>query len=306
MQRNPPISKEEINQQHLHQRVPYEPVVQAIAWHPYQQRFAVAYSGRCIRVFNLHQGAWEERELTHPSQHGIRCMTWSPLAGATLAVGCAGGVCVWRICSPGRGQSSAAHRQMALPAPSFLSHPGRTDGRQDKMHPAPGSTPPLAAAVDEVQWSADGRLLVTAARSRSELHLWTEASQSGLARATTLRPPPPSPSPCAALMDPIRFLFPPRVTQVLWSPDGAHLLALTDSCDVLVWSCGGGGGGFAEGGRQVLLHASLCKRSFACECVCVCVCVCVCRYQFLRSLVSGSGAPSAVAGLGGRLALAGN
>jgi hypothetical protein len=50
-----------------------------------------------VRFVALHPGCeWTPLELKHDLMQGVECVEWNPVAEC-LAVGCVGGVCVWRL-----------------------------------------------------------------------------------------------------------------------------------------------------------------------------------------------------------------
>jgi WD40 repeat protein len=113
--------------------------IQAVAWHPHQQRIAIALSGEKVASYNLAHRQWEHTSLAHDFQKSVRCLAWAPLSATLLAAGCKHGVCVWKLLIPERlydSSSSASSGQQQTQAAtteqvesaawmSFLPDPSR-------------------------------------------------------------------------------------------------------------------------------------------------------------------------------------
>jgi len=95
----------------------------------------------------------------HRGPPGVAALCWSPAGGAALAVGCAGGVCLWRL--SGLGQAKCTSRCTWLP------HPG--GGFRDDQ-----------ACVAALAFSPDGRELASVSGGLDDLVVvWDVASGTG-------------------------------------------------------------------------------------------------------------------------------
>lgn len=69
-----------------------------LAWHPYVSIFAVAHRDNAIFLYDLRMETWFPEILENKLlQKDITCMSWKPLGGNILAVGCKNGICLWEI-----------------------------------------------------------------------------------------------------------------------------------------------------------------------------------------------------------------
>ena len=180
--------------------VPTASPFRAFAWHRYQQRFAVAYNrggAELVSVYDVALESWEATSLQHGYQHGIRCMEWQPLAGNTLAVGCASGLCVWRR---SRSMYGAGGERLV-------------GGAWMEMLREEGHYPVLS-----LSWAPGGRLLATAAPSQRQIIVWDVAAG-------------------ASASTPLRWFDGGEATLVRWSPDdaGEYLFAASTDCSLRVW-----------------------------------------------------------------------
>eukprot|EP00943_MAST-04B_sp_MAST-4B-sp1_P008946 g8946.t1 len=76
---------------------PTNTLIKAVAFHPYLKRIAVARDDDIVCVYDLQRTMWLPLRLSHEFQKGIKCLEWQPMSGSRLAIGCANGVCLWRI-----------------------------------------------------------------------------------------------------------------------------------------------------------------------------------------------------------------
>ncbi|CAG8504058.1 11785_t:CDS:10 [Diversispora eburnea] len=69
-----------------------------LAWHPYVSIFAIAHKDDAIFLYDLRTETWFPEILENELlQKDITCMSWKPLGGNILAVGCKNGICLWEI-----------------------------------------------------------------------------------------------------------------------------------------------------------------------------------------------------------------
>ena len=161
--------------------------VDASAW---RHACAVGLYDHTVALYDLNLGAWAPELLASEHQHGVRALAWQPHARSLLAVGCAGGVCLWQL---QLASSAAAFRKrlvrvVALPqaapaaAPScaLAWHPAGhwlaaggggaravvvADGageRRDELWMAGGPLGGGGGGVGVVSLSRDGALLLAA------------------------------------------------------------------------------------------------------------------------------------------------
>ncbi|KAJ1492861.1 hypothetical protein T484DRAFT_1880295, partial [Baffinella frigidus] len=74
--------------------------VQGLAWHPHLNRFAVALRDGTtdyIALYDMDKELWLPTVLKHQFLKGVTCLQWQPNSGGSLAVGCAAGVCLWKM-----------------------------------------------------------------------------------------------------------------------------------------------------------------------------------------------------------------
>ncbi|KAK9841751.1 hypothetical protein WJX81_000774 [Elliptochloris bilobata] len=138
----------------------------------------------------------EQKLLSHGHQRQVASLAWRPRSGTVLAVGAAGGVCIWGLGRSPAGGAAAVRTSAAGGAwLSFLRAAGCT-GR-----------------VTALSWSPDGQLLAAAAEGMPGFMLWDVTLgmgtllRSGLAGVALLR----------------------------WSPDGAYLLAGSTGAGFRLW-----------------------------------------------------------------------
>lgn len=88
---------------------------------------AVALDESCVLLYDLCSRDWSAHRLVNTHQRDVRALAWQPHSASVLAVGCAGGVCVWRL-AYGRttGELTGAHlihRVDFPPVRSLAWHP---------------------------------------------------------------------------------------------------------------------------------------------------------------------------------------
>jgi hypothetical protein len=88
---------------------------------------AVALDESCVILYDILSRDWSPHRLVNTHQRDVRALAWQPHSASVLAVGCAGGVCVWRL-AYGRstGELTGAHltRRVDFPPVSSLAwHP---------------------------------------------------------------------------------------------------------------------------------------------------------------------------------------
>ncbi|XP_068671537.1 aladin-like [Montipora foliosa] len=119
--------------------------VRAFAWHPHVAKFVIAWQDDSVKVHTLSSDVVPL--LKHKLQKAVSCVSWRPLSGSVLVVGCDNGLFVWTVdpTSPvvRLGSSSVRH----------LSYPGH-------------------APVTTVSWSPSGHLLVSGSPADSNLMVW--------------------------------------------------------------------------------------------------------------------------------------
>ncbi|CAM6115875.1 unnamed protein product [Calypogeia fissa] len=75
---------------------------QAINWHKHKQWLAFISSGDQVLVYDFEDSdARDPAVLNCDSQQFVEAIEWRPNSGATLAVACRGGVCLWSASFPG-------------------------------------------------------------------------------------------------------------------------------------------------------------------------------------------------------------
>jgi WD40 repeat protein len=88
---------------------------------------AVALDESCVLLYDVCSREWSAHRLVNTHQRDVRALAWQPLSASVLAVGCAGGVCVWRL-AYGRntGELTGAHLTRCIdfpPVRSLAWHP---------------------------------------------------------------------------------------------------------------------------------------------------------------------------------------
>lgn len=125
--------------------------VRAFAWHPHVAKFVIAWQDDSVKVHTLSSDVVPL--LKHKLQKAVSCVSWRPLSGSVLVVGCDNGLFVWTVdpTSPvvRLGSSSVRH----------LSYPGH-------------------APVTTVSWSPSGHLLVSGSPADSNLMVWDISLES--------------------------------------------------------------------------------------------------------------------------------
>ncbi|GAX75098.1 hypothetical protein CEUSTIGMA_g2542.t1 [Chlamydomonas eustigma] len=177
------------------------------AWHPHKP-FVAANVQDQVQIFdmsayssarNLQEGMHSTcttsfvpepfAVLEHELQKKVHCLSWRPLSGSQLAVGCVGGVALWHLSGSCR-------------APVGGSRGSAGGGPWMSFHSAPYQS---GSRLTSLQWSPDGRLLAAASPDFLGLLLWD------VAEGTCQR--------VGVGFTPIRMLR--------WSPDGSYLMAGT-------------------------------------------------------------------------------
>ena len=197
--------------------------VQAVAWHPYQQRLAIAMRGKnracSARIYDVARQQWLDVQLDHAFQLDVTCMEWAPLSGATLAVGGVGGVCLWRLLPAASSQHQ--HQQ-------GVGGSGGIGGGVTGMAALPGTRHeaawmrfvrhPAQHTVEALAWAPNGRIMATASPDDGCVLLWDLACAS------------PEP------LTPLRQLGGASSAIVLsWAPDGSCLVAATNASTIAMW-----------------------------------------------------------------------
>jgi len=88
---------------------------------------AVALDDSSVLLYDLRSGEWSAHRLVNTHQRDVRSLAWQPHSASALAVGCAGGVCIWRL-AYGRptGELTGAHLLRRIdfpPVHSVAWHP---------------------------------------------------------------------------------------------------------------------------------------------------------------------------------------
>jgi len=118
--------------------------VRAVVWHEHLERVAVILSSDQVRVFETKGDVWVDvvQALEHQFQREVRCAAWQPRSGSGLALGCRGGVCLWKD---------------KLSWMSFLRH-----------------TWPVTAMA----WAPSGRLLASGSSTCASIYIWDVATRA--------------------------------------------------------------------------------------------------------------------------------
>jgi len=153
---------------------PCAPAVQGFAWHPHLNRFAVALRDGTtdyIALYDMDKELWLPTVLKHQFLRGVTCLQFQPNSGGSLAVGCAGGVCLWKL-EPSRDPGGVAGVRGA--------EGGGTQGGQTAdaawmtfRHKAG------FARVTDIAWSACGRHLAAGYASSDRAIVWDAVSGQG-------------------------------------------------------------------------------------------------------------------------------
>eukprot|EP00966_Prymnesium_polylepis_P173612 4016106-Prymnesium_polylepis.1 len=119
---------------------------------------AAALADHSVALYDLSAREWSPHKLVHTQQRGVESLAWQPQGASTLAVGCAKGVCMWRLAySPSTLELSGAHMLRLLEAPGH-------------------------APVRSLCWHPRGRWLVSASACQGALQVW-DAADAGSATA---------------------------------------------------------------------------------------------------------------------------
>lgn len=185
---------------------PYAPL-SSLAWHKYQQIFAVALRDDSIHIvdFNAMPPGVSPLSLWHEFQKDICCMEWKPFSGTTLAVGCRFGVCLWTIVKKKVQPLNPPKGTREMPVVSYRDHSAWLDYLQYDGH----------APVNTLAWSPDGELLATGSVNMSQVLIWDVA----LNQATPLAEYTPFSG----------------ITHLKWSPNNRFLFAATTGNTFRVW-----------------------------------------------------------------------
>uniref|UniRef100_A0A7S4L219 Uncharacterized protein n=1 Tax=Guillardia theta TaxID=55529 RepID=A0A7S4L219_GUITH len=177
--------------------------IDALSWHPYLNRFAVALKdghANYIAFYDMDTESWLPTVLRHQFLRGVTCLKFQPFAGCTLAVGCREGICMWKLeptvdpvnALPQASSVNVAERSADSAWMSFL----RLSGFR---------------LVTSISWSPCGRYLAAGYESRDKAVVWDAVSglSSQLESFTPLS---------------VLGTYGGGVREVCWSPDGNLLL----------------------------------------------------------------------------------
>ena len=115
------------------------------------QLCAAALADDSVALYDLSLREWSPHKLVHTQQRGVESLCWQPQSASILAVGCARGVCIWRLTfAPARGELSGGHMLRLLEAE--------------------GHSP-----VRSLCWHPHGRWLASASPAQGALHVWDAA-----------------------------------------------------------------------------------------------------------------------------------
>ncbi|PNH10159.1 Aladin, partial [Tetrabaena socialis] len=146
-----------------------------LEWHPRQPWLAAADERGRVQILDLgpclpgrptangSAGHRQEVLAAGPGSlravlaHDVLSLSWCPTSPGLLAVGTAGGVCLWAVAGEGRPPLAVAGRA----AGPWLRHL---------------STRVAGARVTAVSWSPDGRMLAAASPGQAGLQVWDVAS----------------------------------------------------------------------------------------------------------------------------------
>ena len=77
---------------------------------PSQHRLcAAALADDSLAMYNLQTNQWSPHKLANTQQKQVTCLRWQPQSASVLAVGCAKGVCVWRLAFSGTAELAGGH-----------------------------------------------------------------------------------------------------------------------------------------------------------------------------------------------------
>ncbi|KAK7870531.1 hypothetical protein R5R35_002930 [Gryllus longicercus] len=131
--------------------------INAMAWHPYTVRLAVAFWDDTVRVFGESSNRQNRPVLKCKGQHFVSCLAWRPLSGQELAVGCESGIFLWYVES---GTASSSY------------------GRCVRQLARRGHSP-----VSALEWSPAGDLLLSVSPLDTGVYVWDPDTE----RSTCLR-----------------------------------------------------------------------------------------------------------------------
>ncbi|KAI8928740.1 WD40-repeat-containing domain protein [Entophlyctis helioformis] len=189
--------------------------ISGLAWHPFKQAVAITHRNDSVHVFDLTSEAWCPREATglhHEFQRGVSCIAWNPAGPAMFAVGCTGGVCLWRLqfdapsVTPSSSSSSSSSSKRLQP---FISP-------DVSARPQPWMSflrVPHFQQVSCLAWSPDGRMLVAGSSASSALAVWDTATET---------------------VEILQKLY-GATREISFSPDGQYLLQAYRSSGIRVW-----------------------------------------------------------------------
>lgn len=67
-------------------------LIKVVAWHPYSNKFAVAFKNDLVKVYSHNQ---QPVVLKHPKQVSVTCLAWKPNFSSIIAVGAANCIIIW-------------------------------------------------------------------------------------------------------------------------------------------------------------------------------------------------------------------
>ncbi|KAJ7555751.1 hypothetical protein O6H91_05G053400 [Diphasiastrum complanatum] len=179
--------------------------VQALSWHKHKLFLAFIANRDQVFALDFEEKSKDPYVLAGDSQKGVEAIAWRPNAGATLAVACKGGICIWAASYPG---SIAPVRSGMI---SFLGTSSKPTGARWVLvdyFRYNGQFP-----ITTLSWSPCGKLLATACKEDSSFLVWDVA----LGESTPLR----------------RGLG--GISLLSWSPTGDYLLSCNMNGIFHIW-----------------------------------------------------------------------
>jgi len=164
-----------------------EGTIRALAWHPHITKFAVCVWDNSVRIHTA--GCEITPVLKYRLQRRVADLAWRPNMASDLAVACESCVLLWHI-----EPTSLATRPSASCA-QVLSQSGH-------------------GPVTSIQWSPDGKLLLSASAADTAMIVWDVAMETNI---------------------PLRQVGGAGVSLVCWSPDGSKVFSATPSTIFRVW-----------------------------------------------------------------------
>mmetsp|Transcript_29914 Transcript_29914/g.69901 ORF Transcript_29914/g.69901 Transcript_29914/m.69901 type:complete len:472 (-) Transcript_29914:62-1477(-) len=138
-----------------------------IACHPSLPFVAIASAEDTVLLYDLERQGWSLPRLAHASQHLVSCAEWEPVEPTSLAVGCAGGVCLWVLfysSEEADGGSKEADGGSMGPWVVMRAHLVRF-----LAHTA-------GAPVSAISWSPYGGQLASVSRQHPAVSVWDAPS----------------------------------------------------------------------------------------------------------------------------------